>query len=98
RFSRDWSSDVCSSDLIQQPALANTLRTIARGGADAFYRGEIAVNTIRDVAPYGALVTVEDYAAYAPELYENGLRTPYRGYDIVRSEERRVGKASSWCC
>jgi len=69
--------------IIQQPALANTLRTIARGGADAFYRGEIAVNTIRDVAPYGALVTVEDYAAYAPELYEDGLRTTYRGYDIV---------------
>ncbi len=69
--------------VIRQPRLAETLRAIAEGGADAFYRGEVARKVVDDVSPHGAAVTVEDYAAYEPKLYEDGIRTTYRGYDIV---------------
>lgn len=69
--------------IIKQPRLAETLRAVANGGADAFYRGEVARKIIEDVVPHGAAVTLEDYAAYAPKLYEDGIRTKYKGYDIV---------------
>ncbi len=68
---------------IVQKELAETLRKIAKGGADAFYRGEIAKDIFADTHPHGAIVTLQDYADYQPENYEDGLVGSYRGYKIV---------------
>ena len=67
--------------LLRQPALARTLRLIADGGADVFYRGEIADSIANAMAANGGLVTKEDLAAY--EAKERPPITfEYRGYTI----------------
>lgn len=48
------------------PHLADALDYIAREGARAFYRGDIAALLARDMAAHGGLVTREDLAAYQP--------------------------------
>jgi gamma-glutamyltranspeptidase/glutathione hydrolase len=50
--------------LLRIPHLADALDYIAREGARAFYRGDIAALFARDMAAHGGLVTREDLAAY----------------------------------
>lgn len=69
--------------VIVQKELAETLRKIAQGGADAFYRGDIAKAIIADTQPPGSIVTLLDYAEYQPTTYDDGLVGSYRGYKMV---------------
>ena len=43
---------------------ANTLRAIAKGGANAFYRGDIARRIAADMTKNGGLITLDDLAQY----------------------------------
>lgn len=52
---------------VRNPALARTLRSIAEGGADAFYKGTIAnaiAQAIGTATPHKGQMTPEDLAAY----------------------------------
>jgi gamma-glutamyltranspeptidase/glutathione hydrolase len=56
--------------LLKNPALAQTLREIARGGADAFYTGRIARDIAAKVANHPTnpgLLTARDIADYRPK-------------------------------
>ncbi len=66
---------------VPNPDLARTLRTLAREGAEAFYRGTIAATMAADLAAKGGLVTAEDLAGYRP-VEGQPLRGTYRGYTI----------------
>ena len=55
------------------PALAETMRLIARDGRDAFYTGAIAEDIIATVRPRGSLLTLADMAAHRIELGEADL-------------------------
>jgi gamma-glutamyltranspeptidase/glutathione hydrolase len=52
--------------MLRNPPLAATLRSIARGGADAFYLGEIAADVVRAVGshPNAGKLAESDLAAY----------------------------------
>ncbi len=65
-----------------QPDLASTLRTIADGGHDAFYRGPIAEAMAADMAAHDGAVTLEALAAYEAERSEI-VTGSYRGHDLV---------------
>ena len=65
-----------------QTDLARTLRAIAAGGAQTFYRGEIADRIAADMAANGGLVTRESLAAYEA-VSARVVRGDYRGYEIV---------------
>lgn len=69
--------------VIVQPALAETLRQVAGGGTEAFYRGPVAAAIVADTEPHGSIVTLEDYARYRPRTYEAGLTGSYRGYELI---------------
>jgi len=69
--------------VIVQKELAETLRKIAKGGADAFYRGDIAKAVIADTQTQGSIVALQDYADYQPRTYKDGLVGSYRGYKLV---------------
>jgi len=59
--------------LLKNPALAATLRTIAAGGADAFYKGSMAEEIVDKVRLHPAnpgLMTTADLAAYRAKLRE----------------------------
>ena len=69
--------------IIVQKELAETLRKIAQGGADAFYQGDIAKDIIADTQPHGSIVSLQDYADYQPKSYDGGLVGSYRGYKLI---------------
>lgn len=70
-----------TAEVFRNPDLAGSLRLIAEGGAEAFYRGAIA----RRIAAYsdsvGGLLTAEDLAGHTSEWVEP-VSTNYRGYDV----------------
>ena len=69
---------------VRNPALAATLRRVAQGGAQAFYRGETAEAIAREVAaatPRERPMTVADLAAYQAQS-RDAVCGRYRGYRI----------------
>ncbi len=66
---------------LAMPQLADSLRLIARGGAETFYRGEIAERIIAGVRDLNGLLTAEDLAEYEAEWMEP-ISTLYRGYEV----------------
>jgi gamma-glutamyltranspeptidase/glutathione hydrolase len=50
-------------DIMAYPALAASLKQIAKGGRDAFYTGEIAQDMVTTLQERGSLLTLEDFAA-----------------------------------
>lgn len=73
-----------AGDVIRNPALATTLKTIARKGPDAFYKGAIA-NQIVDAVTTSKVspgdMTLADLAAYKA-VEQNAICAPYRVYVI----------------
>lgn len=65
-----------------QPALAATLRLIAKEGPTAFYQGDIARMIADDMQRNGGLITMQDLAAYQP-LWKDPVRTPYHKHTIL---------------
>ncbi|MDH3697966.1 MAG: gamma-glutamyltransferase [Flavobacteriaceae bacterium] len=53
-----------AGDTLRYPALANTLRRIAKNGRDEFYKGETAKILAKFIQDKGGFVTEEDLAAY----------------------------------
>lgn len=65
-----------------QKDLAWSLREIAKGGADAFYRGSIARKIVADMQANGGAITTEDLARY--ELREQEpVWSEYRGHRLA---------------
>ncbi len=71
-----------AGDLLRQPVLARTLRRISEGGADLFYRGEIAEAMAADMEANGGFLTLQSLADYRAED-SRIVRGSYRGYDLV---------------
>ena len=58
-----------------------TLRAIASGGAQAFYRGEIARRIAADMARHGGLIGIDDLAQYRA-IERRPLTGRYRGFTV----------------
>jgi gamma-glutamyltranspeptidase/glutathione hydrolase len=69
-------------DLWKQPDLAVTLDAIAKGGADAFYRGPLAKKLATDVAAMGGLWSEKDLASYKA-VEREPIRFEYHGHEII---------------
>lgn len=67
---------------LRQPELAETLRAVAAGGADSFYRGEIAECIDRAFEQSGGLISRADLEAYQATI-ERPLRGSYRGWSVL---------------
>lgn len=50
--------------LIRQPALADTLKRLATGGHEGFYRGETAIKLVSEVQQHGGIWTLKDLRDY----------------------------------
>src|SRR5687767_5021446 len=68
--------------VLRQPALARTLRAIARGGPAAFYRGPIAEAWVNELARAGGIITMEDLRRYRAE-WRTPIRSTYRGHTLL---------------
>jgi len=69
--------------LFRSPALARSLRRIARDGRDAFYRGPIAEEIVRYSRGTGGFLALEDFNRHTSTWVEP-LSTRYRGHDVVQ--------------
>jgi gamma-glutamyltranspeptidase / glutathione hydrolase len=70
-----------AGEIFRQPNLARTLRTLANGGRDAFYKGEIARAIVDYCKKHGGFITMEDLAATKSDWVEL-ISTNYRGYTV----------------
>ena len=70
--------------VISNPDLANTLDKIAKGGKDAFYKGEIADKIIAQVEKDGGVLSHADLENFTVRVLEP-VRGTYRGYEILSS-------------
>ncbi len=68
-------------EIFRNPGLARTLRTVAEGGKDAFYRGAIAEAIAAVVQAAGGCMTVEDLAAHT-STWDEPISTTYRGLRV----------------
>ncbi len=75
---------------LRQPQLAESLRAIARGGKDEFYRGALAAKLIKGARDLGGQFTEEDFATYDAEWYEP-IAIGYRDYEIFSVPPNSTG-------
>ena len=68
-------------DIFRNPALANTLEKIAKGGRDAFYKGDIARTMASFIQQQGGFLAYEDMASHISE-WVDPVSVNYRGYDV----------------
>ena len=69
-------------EMLEQPDLATSLRAVAAGGADAFYRGELAERIAAGIASLGGWMSPDDLAAHRTDR-RDPIETPYRGLRVV---------------
>jgi gamma-glutamyltranspeptidase/glutathione hydrolase len=68
-------------EIFRNPMLAGTLRQLAEGGRDAFYRGEIARTIDRYMQEHGGYLRYEDLAEHT-STWVDPVSLNYRGYDV----------------
>lgn len=68
-------------DLFQNPGLARSLRAIAEGGRDAYYRGPIAAAIVAYSKEVGGLFELKDFEDHTSTWVEP-VSTNYRGFDV----------------
>ena len=69
-------------EVMKSPALARTLRAIAKDGRDAFYCGELAEDMVQTLRTAGGLHTMADFAAQTAS-YVEPICAHYGGLDIL---------------
>ena len=89
---KDWFKDktnfskyflsINASESFKQPELANTLRRIAKFGADDFYSGETAKLIVEQMKESDGLITMEDLNSYEA-VWREPLRSNWRNYEVI---------------
>ena len=74
-----------AADRFVQPDLAESLRLVAREGADVFYRGVIGRRIAQHLTANGGVLSEAEIAAFEAPVLEPGLRGSYRGYDLIQA-------------
>ncbi|MCP3128514.1 gamma-glutamyltransferase [Shewanella sp. KJ2020] len=68
-------------EIFKNPALANTYDKIAKGGRDAFYKGDIAKSIDKYIKAQGGYLSYDDLASHTSEWIDP-VSVNYRGYDV----------------
>jgi gamma-glutamyltranspeptidase/glutathione hydrolase len=79
-YLRDGNAPV-AGDIVRLPALAETLKAIAAGGAKAFYTGPIAEDMASTVTRLGGSLSVDDLAQHKGEIAQP-IASEYRGVAV----------------
>lgn len=84
-YCREDGSPKRVGERVQNPDYANTLELIAREGADAFYRGDIAQRIARDMQAHSGLVSLADLSSYRTKNLRP-LWGDYRGHRVCTNQ------------
>ena len=71
-------------EFLRQPDLARTLRAIADGGRDVFYKGETAHRMTAAIADLGGALSVDDLATQQTALTDP-IPVTYRGHTVYQT-------------
>lgn len=80
-------------DTLRNPDLAATLRAIADGGADVFYRGSVAERIVADLSAAGNPIALTDMSGYSA-VERRPVRTTYRGHAVYSGPPPVTGGVS----
>src|SRR4051794_27049407 len=80
-------------EIFRNPDLAKTLRAISVGGADAYYKGEIAHAILGTSQALGGTMSASDLAEFRPEWVEP-ISTSYRGWRVYELPPNVQGMAA----
>jgi gamma-glutamyltranspeptidase/glutathione hydrolase len=80
-------------EVMRNPDLAWSLRQIAEGGRDAFYRGEITKRILALSARHGGALAAKDFSDYSSEWVEP-ISTTYRGWTVYEMPPNSQGIAA----
>jgi gamma-glutamyltranspeptidase/glutathione hydrolase len=80
-------------EIFRNPYLANTLEKIAKGGRDAFYKGDIAKTIAKYMKQNGGFLSYNDLATHKSEWVEP-ISVNYRGYDVWELPPNGQGTAA----
>jgi gamma-glutamyltranspeptidase/glutathione hydrolase len=79
-------------EVFQNPNLAKSLRLIAEGGRDAFYRGPIAKEIVRYADESGGFLKLDDFRSHE-SAWVSPLSANYRGYEVFQCPPNGQGLA-----
>ncbi len=82
-----------AGEVFRNPTLAQTMRALAEGGKDAFYRGDIARNIVETVQAHGGVMAEDDLALHT-STWEEPISTLYRGIRIYECPPNGQGLAA----
>jgi gamma-glutamyltranspeptidase/glutathione hydrolase len=77
-------------DVLVNTDLARSLQLVAAGGAEAFYRGDLARRMVQGLEAGGGLFTAADFAGHQAEVYEP-IATTYRGHTVYQTRPPSQG-------
>jgi len=70
-----------AGEIFRNPGLARTFETVARGGASAFYQGDIAEAMVGVLKEAGGCMTLDDLASHV-STWEEPISVTYRGLHV----------------
>jgi gamma-glutamyltranspeptidase/glutathione hydrolase len=77
-------------DLLVNRDLAESLRRIGKGGAEEFYKGDLARKMVKALNNAGGLFTDEDFANHEVDVYDP-IGTTYRGETVYQTRPPSQG-------
>ncbi|MGH9865107.1 MAG: gamma-glutamyltransferase family protein, partial [Candidatus Acidiferrales bacterium] len=80
-------------EIFRNEALSRSLELVAKGGRDAFYKGDIARRIVEFSKREGGSMTLEDLAEYSSEWVEP-LSTKYHGWEVYELPPNGQGIAA----
>ncbi|OCL24694.1 gamma-glutamyltransferase [Gilliamella sp. wkB72] len=92
-FLKDDGQAYQIGEILKQPDLANTLKTIANKGAKEFYQGDIAKNIVNDLQSHGGVLTLDDFAKHHA-TWVAPIHVNYREYTAYNLPPNTQGMAS----
>jgi len=77
-----FAKEYVTNDTIKYPALAQTLRKIAKNGKDEFYKGETARKLVDFIQSSGGIITLEDLSDYEAK-WRDPIVFDFKNYTVI---------------
>ena len=77
-------------EMLANPDLARSLQQVATGGANEFYRGDLARRMVKELGEAGGLFTESDFADHILDVYDP-IATNYRDHVVYQTRPPTQG-------
>ncbi|ECD7244803.1 gamma-glutamyltransferase [Salmonella enterica subsp. enterica serovar Florida] len=92
-FLKENGTPYIAGEILKQPDLAKTLKTLSTEGAVSFYKGSIARQIVADLRHNGGILTLHDFATHKAD-WVTPIHVQYRGMTAYNLPPNTQGVAS----